>query len=259
MELESDNNYINELLEKFKSILSSLYYSRKLLNFDEFDERVVDENDLIQKVLPGIFSLVVFPRGFVYYHKDNSWKMDNLQRFFIIYKNCIPNLNHNLPKQLLIKRSDGSDCYGKLLNLESLIIVDNKKDDFCINVNFKNNNSKYDYLDMETTCNSYYTEFIEKQTINDKYIEYKANGVIETDCELFKMVYLKDIFRWNDIDHLTINLDIYSNSYIEKKDNEIKETYEYFNMKLIEWVDTILNPFIYRNSLNVTVEYNLIN
>ena len=253
MELESEYDFINQLIQTFINILSSIYFSRKRLNFDEFDEKIIDETDLIQNIIPGVFSLVNYPRGIVYYHKNNSWKMDNLKTFFIIYKNCIPNLNHNLPKQLLIKRSNGSDCYAKLLNFESLFISDNKKDDFCLNVNFKADNSKYDYLDMENTCNSYYTEFVKEKT--------KNNGIIETDCELFKIVYLKDIFRLNDIDQLTINFDIYSNSYIEEKGktNEIKEIQNNFNKKLIEWVNNILNPFIKRNSLNVKVEYNLIN
>ena len=161
-------------------------------------------------------------------------------------------MNHNLPKQFIIKRSDGTYCYSKLINFESLLIL-NDKNDFLVNVNFKEDKSKYDYFDIKMNCLDYYNWCFEtrKEDIITK-------GIIESDVDLRKNVYLTNILEWNDIDKLVITLDLYSNSFLESIDNDKAEVYLFFNNKLMEWANTIVKPFIEKNNLNAILEYNLI-
>ena len=85
-----------------------------------------------------------------------------------------------------------------------------------------------------------------------------TKGIIESDVDLRKNVYLTNILEWNDIDKLIITLDLYSNNFIESIENDKAEIYLYFNNKLIEWADTIVKQFINKNKINATIEYNLI-
>jgi hypothetical protein len=252
MEFTSNNTNIQNLIENYHYIISSLYYSRKKIDFDEFDNEHITDNEIMHEYVRGIFNMVYFPRGCIFFHKKNKWKMDNINRFFMTYKNCISNMNHNLPKQFIIKRSDGTESYSKLLNFESLLMV-NEKNDFVANVNFKEDKSKYDYFDIKMTCLYYYNWLYE--TNREDII---TKGIIESDVDLRKNVYLTNILEWNDIDKLIITLDLYSNSFLDSIDNDKAEVYLFFNNKIMEWVNTIVNPFIDKNNLNAIVEYNLI-
>lgn len=252
MEISTTNTFINNLIEKYTYIISTLYYSSKRLNYDEFDDVVISEHEISHEYVKGIFNMVYFPRGAVFFHTKNKWKMENMHRFFMLYKNCISNMNHNLPKQFIIKRSDGTECYAKLLNFESLLIS-NDNTDFIVNVNFKKDKSKYKYVDIKMSCLDYYNWCFESNRTN-----FIIDGIIESDVELRKTLCLTNILEWNDIDKLILTFDLYSNEFIESKDNESGEVYLYFNNKIIEWVNRVVHPFITKNNLSVGVEYNLI-
>jgi len=239
------NTIISTLIDNYLSIISGMYFSSKQIKLDEFTDKII-ENEANQKneYINGCFSFVIFPRGNVIFHKDNTWQMDNLQRFFMMYKNVIPNINHNFPKQLIINRSDGSECYIKLLNNESLVLSETKKD-FLVTVHFKKDKSNFDNLDMSTPCSAYHPSYI-----------------IESDFEFEKTLPLKTVMEKNKIKSIYFSFNLYSDIFIKNNhnidnniDNNKALVYNYFNEKIIEWVDTIILPFIKKNNLNIEVKY----
>ena len=236
------NTIISTLIDTYISIISGMYFSYKKIKIDEFSNKVIEnEGNQINEYINGCFSFVVFPRGNVIFHKDNTWRMNNLHRFFMLYKNIIPNIYHNCPKQLIINRSDGSECYVKILNNDGLVLSE-KDNDFLVSVHFKKDKSKYDNLDMLTPCSVY----------NPSYL-------LESDFELTKTVPLKTIMEKNNIKSLVFSFNIYGQIFINKLNDNETLIYNYFNEKIIEWVDTILLPFIVKNTLNIDIKYITIN
>ena len=118
VEFNTTNNNINNLIGIFDNIIYKIYFSSKRINFDEFDEVNVNEEELIWEYIKGCFSITKFPRGSVVFQKKNKWKMFNLNTFFMIKKNYVSNLYHNFPKYFKIKRSSGADCHAKKLDLQ---------------------------------------------------------------------------------------------------------------------------------------------
>jgi hypothetical protein len=62
----------------------------------------------------------------------------------------------------------------------------------------------------------------------------------------------------NNIKYITFTFKLYSLHFIEtmnNNNNNKKNVYIYFNEKIIEWVDTILMPFIKKNNLNIIINY----
>ena len=235
------NTIISTLIDTYISIISGMYFSYKKIKIDEFTEKNIEnENDYRNEYINGCFSFVVFPRGNVIFHKESMWQMINLHRFFMMYKNVVPNIYHNFPKQLIINRSDNSECYVKLLNNDGIVLSE-KDNDFLITVHFKKDKSKYDNLDMLTQC-SYY---------NSSYI-------IESDFELTKTIPLKTVMEKNNIKILVLSFNIYGQIFINNLNHTEKIIYTYFNEKIIEWVDTIILPFIEKNNLNIEVSYKTI-
>jgi hypothetical protein len=236
------NNTISTLIDIYFSIISGMYFSSKKIKIDEFSNQVIEyEHDQRNEYINGCFSFVVFPRGNVIFHKDNTWQMNNLHRFFMMYKNIVPNIYHNCPKQLIINRSDGSECYVKLLNNDGLVLSE-KENDFLITVHFKKDKSKYDNLDILKPCSSYHPTYI-----------------IESDFELTKTIPLKTIMIKNNITSLIFSFKLYGSVFINNLNDNEKLVYSYFNEKIIEWVDTILLPFITTNNLNIDIKYLTIN
>jgi|TARA_B110001469_G_C9592657_1_gene294120 hypothetical protein len=231
------NTIINNLIDTYLSIISGIYICYKKIKIDEFTDTIIEnESEQLSEYINGCFSFVSFPRGNVIFHKDNTWKMDNLHRFFMMHKNIIPNIYHNCPKQFIINRTDGSECFVKLLNNDGFILSE-KDNDFIVRVHFKKDKSKYD-MDMISPC------------IN--------NTILETDFELEKQIPLKIIMTKNNIKYITFTFKLYSLHFIEtmnNNNNNKKNVYIYFNEKIIEWVDTILMPFIKKNNLNIIINY----
>jgi hypothetical protein len=235
------NPIISTIIDTYLSIISGMYFSCKKMSLDEFSNKVIDnEDDHRNEYINGCFSIVVFPRGNVIFHKDNTWQMDNLNRFFMMHKNIIPNIYHNCPKQLIINRSDGSECYVKLLNNDGLVLSE-KENDFLVTVHFKKDKSKYENIDMSSLCSSYHPTYL-----------------IESDFEFEKTIRLKTVMEKNKIKTILFSVNLYSNTFIKTKNNDEKLIYTYFNEKIIEWVDTIILPFIEKNNLNIKVSYKTI-
>ncbi len=233
------NTIISTLIDTYLSIISGMYFSSKQMRVDEFSNKIIEnETDQKNEYINGCFSFVVFPRGNVIFHKDNTWQMENLQRFFMMYKNVIPNIYHNCSKQFIINRSDGSECYVKLLNYDGLILSE-KDNDFLVTVQFKKDKSIYNNLDMSKPCDAYH-----------------PSNIIESDFEFEKTVPLKTVMDKNKIKTILFSFNLYSSTFIQNINHNHKAlVYNYFNEKIIEWVDTIILPFIKKNNLNIEVNY----
>jgi hypothetical protein len=234
---DTNNFMINELLYSFNDVLVNIGFSSKRINFDEFDnESIVNEDDLAFRYINGSLICVSYPRGLVNFHKKNKWKMDCLDNYFIMKENLIPNIYHNLPKQFKINRTNGDSCYAVTVLLESLLISEKEKD-FIVHCNFKKDNTKFNIKDGDNSFNFW-------------------------GSELQKNVSLKEIMKLNNIEIINFTFNIFSNEYIDNKTeintNKIKEILLFFNEKIFEWIDTIIQPFINRHRLPIKIIYHYI-
>tara|TARA_B110000495_G_scaffold197062_3_gene206770 strand:+ start:92 stop:811 length:720 start_codon:yes stop_codon:yes gene_type:complete len=234
---DTNNVIINKLLNSFDDILINIGFSSKRMSYDEFDkERVGNEEDIIYRYINGSLILVDYPRGLVYFHNKNKWKMDCLDTYFIMKKNLIPNVYHNLPTQFKINRTNGNSCYAVTVLFESLFLSE-KESDFLVHCNFKKNNTEFN-------------------------IKEGDNALHFWGSELQKNISLQEIMRINNIEIITFTFNIFSNdtidNMIEINSNKIKDILLFFNEKLFEWVDTIIQPFINRHKLPIKVVYNCI-
>lgn len=242
---DTNNSMINELISKFDDILSNIGFSSKRIGYDEIDKEIINnEEDVSFRYINGALIMVPYPRGIVFFHKKNKWKMDCLDNYFIMKENVIPNVCHNLPKQFKINRTNGDSCYAVTVSLESLIMSE-KDQDFLVHCNFKKNNTEFNIKD------------------GDNSFQFWGS-------ELHKNRPLEEIMKLNSIESINFTFNIFSNDTIDKtiekiinstdiiNANKIKEILLFFNEKTFDWIETIIKPFIDINRLSIKIIYNYI-
>lgn len=227
---KSTNTYIQDKLSLFDILLFGIRFSCKKINYDDFEQKHSKEEELLHGFIEGVFTLVDFPRGMIYYNKKNDWQFHSLNMYFMIKNNFIPNKYSNLKSELNFLRSNGDLSYGYLCSNESLILS-TKINDIWVNCNFNKDNKK----------------------INTEYLDTNICGF-----ELRKTVPLKTIMKLNKIDSISITLNRFSDNYINSKDKQVKVFLYFMNEKLIEWVDSIILPFLKKNEINFKLQYNKI-
>lgn len=227
---DTDNDEINNLISSFKRISNKIFFSSKRINYDEFNNIIIDEKLLTHEYINGCFSLVNYPRGIVYFNINNKWKMDLFNIYFMIKNNIIPNTIHDLPKQFKINRSNGDISFSKIFDLEA-IKISYKHEDLIVKCNFKKDNT----------------------IINNKY----NNPIEEIFCEdlYYKLVDHKLIMKLNNINNTVITLKLFSDIFISKQEYNRHLIYIYFNEKIMEWVEHIILPFFKKYNVKAIVVY----
>ena len=231
----SNNTYISNLINSFNYISNRIYFSSKKVNYDEFDQININDTDIISEYINGCFSLISYPRGSIFFIKNNKWKMDLLNIYFMIKHNIIPNIYHDLPKTFKITRTNGDITDCKIFDLEA-ITISNKYKDLLVKCNFKKGNQDL-YLKQK------YNNSIEEIYCSDIY------------CKTMK---LNDIMAINNFNNLFITLNLFSDKFLSKQNIDKKEINIYFNKKIMEWVEEVILPFFKNNKIKATVIYSSI-
>lgn len=197
---------------------STCYYSK-----DQLDKIIYDPNEIITTRIKGGRCFYFYPYGTIRHTKENYYRLDCANLYFMISRNAIPIEMTNIPEICNISRSDGRVHGAQIIENQSLYFNTNRNC-FVINVDF--NNETHDK--------------VEPKKIDIKNLDNK-NNIISGDI-FSKAMPLNEFMNINKMDVLeinlkTINLDDYN---FEDEDPIRNEIITYFNNELKNWTSDVL-------------------
>ena len=195
-----DQNIKNSIIENIEGIVFKIgLFSSRLYNYDDFDNVLYNEEDIISKhLIMGEMVGYYIPYNLVIYHKSNEWKYKCLNVEFELTKNLISIMNTNFPRIINIPRSNGKVQKGLIPTTGGFIIrksvsLGDEYDKIYVRVIFDDKNesevndeNKYElksYKDIPLESIIKHNPEIKEFEIN--HYLFNENDYLE-DCELTK-------------------------------------------------------------------------
>jgi len=206
------------------------FFSSRRLNMDQFDNNIYSDEEMMSSHILGSYTIGInYPYNIILYSKENCWKMDCLNLYYNIFKNISLNENHNLPKLLNIKRSNGSIQKAVIKDIQGFIIRKSRtsgdiNEKIYVPVYFSQDNSVENLLENEGLL------FVTKSIPLEELLDVNPN-----------------ITEFN----LSYKYLIIEENYTQTR----KDITKYFNDKLKFWINNTLFPVLKRTPYLVKYDY----
>ena len=191
-----ESNDEKKLIQVIDDIILRLgLFSSKKIDFDDFDNVLYNNEDLVEEVIEGSASIYRVPFNLLTFHRKNKWKMQCFNIAFRTLYNLIPNnidmtglmSYHDLPQNVKFERN-GQVIDAQLYNHESMKIHKSKSrndetEQFYVRVNFMDDNSELCFKDEnllnilkhtpEINTVNFFFKFIEEEKFEEGTEEYE--------------------------------------------------------------------------------------